>query len=130
MKNIQIIELEKYKDPLKYKFIEEGIYQILFNEKDKISENGDYVGAFSFTLEEGENLQNPLEDILDKFYIYISEFIQYETNNSIMQLELSSEDDLDYMKQFKTILGKRVYNEEYKNNVDGKTCLRLVIKDR
>ena len=129
MKNIQCIELEKYKDSSKYKFIEEGIYQLLFDEKNNISEKGDYVGAFSFTLEEGENLQNPLEDILDKFYIYISEFIQYETNNSIMQLELSSEDDLDYMKQFKTILGKRVYNEEYKNNVDGKTYLRFVIKD-
>jgi len=80
-------------------------------------------------LEEDENLQNPLEDILDKFYVYVSEFIQYETDNSVIQLELSSENDLDYMKQFKIILGKQIYNEKYKDNISGKTYSRLVIKD-
>jgi len=129
LKNIQCIELEKYKDSSKYKFIEEGIYQLLFDEKNNISEKGDYVGAFSFTLEEGENLQNPLEDILNKFYIYVSEFIQYETNKSIMQLELSSGDDLSCMKQFKKIVGKRICNEECVNNVDGKIYIKLVIKE-
>ena len=112
MKNIHNMELEKYKDGSQYKNIDDGIYQVLFQGKNGIPEKGDYVAAFSFLLEEGEDLQYPLEDILDKYYAHVSEFIQYDENNPVMQLELCTGDDLDCMKQLKEIIGKRVHNQE------------------
>ena len=127
MKNIHNLELEKYKDDSKYKKIADGIYQVLFDGKNGIHEKRDYVAAFSFSLEEGENLQYPLEDILGKYYAHVSEFIQYDESNPVMQLELCTGDELNCMEKLKEIIGNRVYNQEYVSENDKKSYVKLVI---
>jgi hypothetical protein len=128
MKDIHSLKLEKYEDTTKYKLIDEGIYQALFDGEDGIPENGDYVAAFSFTLEEGEDSQYPLEDILDKYYAHVSNFIQYDPDNPVIHLELCTGDDLDSMRKLKEIVGKRVYNKEYTDKDDGKTYIKFTVE--
>ena len=77
MKNIKNYNAKKYEEG-KYTKVEEGIHKIFddWNYEDL------YVTSLTFEqepeLEEGENAsyisQYPLEDILDKYYVYISDF--------------------------------------------------------
>ena len=74
-------------------------------------------------LGEGENAeeisQYPLEDILDKFYCYITDF--YDDLNvkksNICYLEFAS-DDMDDIVKLRQIIGKHVYNKEVDNTVE------------
>ncbi len=57
--------------------------------------------------------QYPLEDILDKYFVYVSDFFE-ELNvpeSRICYLEFCS-DDLDDIRQLRSIIGKHVYNKE------------------
>ena len=130
MKNIQLIKLEKYNDSSKFEKVADGIYKALSDYQDDIVEKGHYVTALSFTLEEDLNetqdRQYPLEDILDEFSAHISEFIQYEEDNPVMELELCTQDWLDEMSELIKIVGKRVFNREVTK--DGKTYIELVIE--
>ena len=117
MKNIQQINLDKYNNP-KYELIENNVYK---NKEDDI-----HVFAINFELEENEDSQYPLEDILDKFYLHVSDFIDedafYTSRN--VNLELAGELS-DVQSAIKSIIGKRVYNSEFIE--DGKTYAKLVI---
>lgn len=130
MKNIELIDLEKYADTNRFEKISEGIYKALDAYNDDLVEKGHYVTAFSFTLEEElgetEDRQYPLEDLLDKFLAHVSEFIQDEPDNPVMKLELCTQDWLDNMQELVQIRGKRVYNKEVIEN--GETYLELVIE--
>ncbi|WP_294824620.1 hypothetical protein [uncultured Flavobacterium sp.] len=120
MKNIQLAHLDKYKDNSGYGLIEGNIYKDL--------EEGHYVFALSYELEDEEDSQYPLEDILDKFYLHVSDFIDEDSyyNDSEVTLELGG--DLDDVKEaIDAIIGKRVYNEEY-DDEKGVTRVRLVIE--
>ena len=129
MKNIELIELEKYRDTSRFEKVSEGIYKALHADNDGLVEKGDYVTAFSFTLEEElgemEDRQYPLEDLLDKFLAHVSEFIQDEPGNPIMKLELCTQSWLDNMQELVQIRGKRDYNKEVEE--EGETYLELVI---
>ncbi len=119
MKNIESYNAEKYKDS-RYSSVEEGIFQT--------DDNGEilYVTSLSFVQEpelgEGSNAgcisQYPLEDILDKFYCYISDF--YDELNSekeeVCYQEFASPDLADIVK-LRTIIGKHVYNQEVDDRV-------------
>lgn len=116
MKNIKNYDAEKYNDE-KYEKIEDGIYKI----EDK------YVTSISFEQEteydEGDSpkyiSQYPLEDILDKYFVHISDF--YDGLNSksekICYQEFCST-KLENIKNLRNIIGKHVYslleNEAYK----------------
>src|SRR5688500_14400413 len=130
MKDIRLIKLEKYGDPKRFEKVAEGIYRAVCDYEDKLVEKGQYVTAFSFTLEEDlneiVNRQYPLEDILDKFLAHVSEFIQDDKDNPVMKLELCTQDWLDRMKELIQISGKRVYNKEVSK--DGKKYVELVIE--
>ncbi len=130
MKDIRLIELEKYSDKSKYEKITEGIYKSLYDYEDNLVEKGHYVTTFSFTLEEDLNeitdRQYPLEDILDKFLAHVSEVIQDDTNNPIMMLELCTQDWLTEMEELIKIANKHVYNKEFTK--DGETFIELVIE--
>lgn len=118
MKNIQQINLDKYNNS-KYELIENGVYK---NKEDDI-----HVFAINFELEENEDSQYPLEDVLDKFYLHVSDFIDedafYTSRN--VDLELAGE-LLDVQNAIKSIIGKRVYNSEFIE--DGNTYAKLVIE--
>lgn len=114
MKDIKNYEAEKY-DQEKYEKVEEGIYRI----KGKYEEL--YVTSLSFIQEEelgeGKNAryisQYPLEDILDKYFVSISDFydeLNKETSKICYQ-EFSS-NKLEKIKNLRSIIGKHVYNKE------------------
>lgn len=93
---------------------------------DKPSEDI-YVTTLSFVQEpelgEGDSADNisqyPLEDILDKFYCYVSDF--YKELNKISSqtcyLEFVSK-DVEDVKKLRTIIGKHVYNKKNRKRVN------------
>lgn len=119
MKNIQLAQLDKYTGNPNYELIEGNIYKDI--------EEGHYVFALSYELEDEEDSQYPLEDILDKFYLHVSDFIDEDSyNSSNVTLELGG-DLADVKAGIAGIIGKRVYNEEY-DDEQGVTRVRLVIE--
>lgn len=119
MKNIQLANLNKYKNNTNYELAEGNIY------KD-IKENH-YVFALSYELEENEDSQYPLEDILDKFYLHVSDFIDEDNYYTSKNITLEIGGDLEDVKTaINNIIGKRVYNEEYNDN-EGVIRVKLVI---
>lgn len=124
MKNIKDYNAKKYKD---YTQVENGIY---LNEIEKI-----YVTSLSFEQEpeygEGEFAddisQNPLEDILDEFGCYISDYYDdlniYESKECYYEFASFQKEDIEKLR---SIIGKHVYNVEYEK--DGKIYIKLVIE--
>lgn len=116
MKNIKNYNAEKYNDN-KYEKINEGIYKI----------GDEYVTSLSFEQEieynEGENpkyiSQYPLEDLLDRFHVYVSDFYDElnHTNEKECYQEFASS-KLENIENLRNIIGKHVYNllenESYK----------------
>lgn len=122
MKNIINFDAEKYKNK-EYEKQETGIYKI-----------GDqFVTSLSFEqepeLEEGnsplEISQYPLEDILDEFYVYVSDFYDDLNENSATKCyqEFAS-GDIEDIKKLRTIIGKHVYNKVK----DEDECVELIIE--
>lgn len=108
MKNIKSYNAEKYNDN-KYEKINEGIYKI----------GDEYVTSISFEQEteydEGDSpkyiSQYPLEDLLDRFHVHISDF--YDELNSISEKECYQEfasSKLENIENLRSIIGKHVYN--------------------
>lgn len=124
MKEIQNYNAPKYLND-DYSLIEDGIYKI------EVDKEILYVTSLTFIQEvelgegkdAGEISQYPLEDVLDKFYCYVSDF--YESLNLPQSqncyLELASS-DLKDIKQLRSIIGKHVYNKE----IDG--YVQLIIE--
>lgn len=126
MKSIQNYNAKKYNND-KYKEIESGIYKIT----DDFDFSDMYVTSLSFIQEpelgEGENAsdisQYPLEDILDKYLVHVSDFYDdlNVVDSEICYQEFASP-RLDDIKKLRGIIGKHVYNKEE----DGK--IRLIIE--
>ncbi|MBR6403474.1 MAG: hypothetical protein IKS48_08850 [Eubacterium sp.] len=134
MKNIKNYNAEKYNEKglfgkSEYKKIDDGVYEI------KEGKGFKYVTSLSFVQEpnygEGETSSNisqyPLEDILDKYYCYISDF--YEDLNSkdseecYLEFASNSKEDVINLRE---IIGRHVYNSEIIEN--NKKMVKLVIK--
>ena len=118
MINIQPIPLEKYQDAPTYEHVENGIYKDL---SDTAKTN--YRIALSFELEDGEDTQYPIEDLLDKYRIHVSDFLESESEE-LFNVELAG--PLENLRLASSIIGKRVYNKDVVE--DGKTYVSLVIE--
>lgn len=124
MKSIQSYDATKYQSP-SYKKIEDGVYNY----------KGEYVTTLSFQQEpefgEGEDAayisQYPLEDILDKYLVYVSDY--YETLNKkeseTCYMEFAGE-ELEAIKKLRSIIGQHVYNRRIQKN--GKEYVELAIE--
>ena len=124
MKEIKNYAASKYETE-QYVKIEDGIYKTVEDDEEI------YVTSLSFLqepeLEEGDSAddisQYPLEDILDKFLCYISDF--YDDLNvgssETCFLEFAAP-DLEDIQELRSIIGKHVYNKE----VDGR--IQLIIE--
>ena len=99
MKEITLLDRETYTIPSCYRSIEEGIYRDLEDEGDTC-----FRMPISFKLEEGECMQYPLEDILDEYYLHVSEFIL--STGSYNSVVLAGE--LEDLQRAKCILGKKI----------------------
>ena len=116
MKNIKIFEHKKYQNS-NYIEIKKNIYQTQDNQGNLI-----FCTAITFEqepeFEEGDSSayisQYPIEDVLDQFGVYVSDFFDDLNNgeNNICFYELSSPDKKDIIKLKKSIVGKHVYNKE------------------
>jgi hypothetical protein len=119
MKNIKQTQLDKYENP-NYELIENGIY---LNKEESL-----HVFAITYELEENEDSQYPLEDILDKFYLHVSDFIDEDAFNTSKNVSLELVGDLkDAQNAIKNLIGKRAYNADYIAE-DGKTYVKLIIE--
>lgn len=124
MKNIQIYHAAKYSNG-EYERCGDSIFRkdrqwfisLSFEQEPNLGEGHDST----------EISQYPLEDILDRFYVYISDF--YEKENALKKAECCLEfsgSDIDQIKALSTIVGKHVYNKEEIDN--GKKTIVLVIE--
>lgn len=125
MKEIKIFTpYDKYVCP-EYERTESGIYK----------HNGKYVIALSFQQEqelgEGKNAadisQYPLEDILDKYCVYISDFFKSlnMSESKICYLEFTGFSEKDVVA-LKSLVGKHVYCRE--KHINNETFAELVIE--
>lgn len=104
MKNIQLLNLDQYKDFNHYQLVEEGIH-IDLGDTDATN----YRIAISYAIESGEDSQYPLENLLDEFCLYVSDFLESENQNQD-QVKLEFAGTFEDIQKVKTILGKRVYS--------------------
>lgn len=124
MKNIKGFISEKYALE-KY---EEVLPQIFYN-------GNEYAISISFEqepeFEEGVDSkyisQYPLEDVLDKFFVYVSDFYPElnDGSSNVCYLEFSS-GDIEDVKKLREIFGKHVYNKDVAQ--DGVVFSILVIE--
>ena len=124
MKNIINFDATKY-EHAEYLRVEEWIYRI----EDK------FVTSLAFEQEpelgEGESPKNisqyPLEDILDEFYVHISDFYDNLNNNSntTCYYEFAS-DDIEDVRKLRSIIGKHVYNKT--KTINGDEYEELIIE--
>ena len=99
MKEITLLDGEAYTIPSHYRPIEQGIYRDLKDEGDTC-----FRMPIGFKLDEGECMQYPLEDILDEYYLHVSEFIL--STGSYNAVVLAGE--LEDLQRAKCILGKKI----------------------
>lgn len=124
MKEIKYLEANKYQDG-NYEKLNDGIYR-----KDNL-----FFVTLSFIQEpelgEGNDAsyisQYPLEDILDKFGVFVSDFYEKENikDNDVCCLEFASNDAKDIINLL-TIINKHVYNKNV--IIDGEESVTLVIE--
>ncbi len=119
MKNIKPIILEKHGMPV-YESIDHRIYR---NTEENIC-----ITALGFELEDGEDSQYPLEDLLDQFNLYVSDFIDPEAFGQSNYLSAEFAGDPEDIRDFlKSVVGKRVYNTDVEGE-DGKAYMKLIIE--
>jgi hypothetical protein len=117
MKNSTVLAPEKHKKANTYTAFEDGSYQ-------SIDDDFEYKIAFSFELEEGEDTQYPLEDLLDKYNLYVSDFLPSESAR-ILNIEIAGAPE--DIQKVASIAGKRVYNRDFIGD-DGKTYVKFAIE--
>jgi len=124
MKNISLEKSQKYENSKQFKLIENGIYQDLQDDEDT-----KYRMTISYELEPDNNTNNqyPLEDILDKYYLYVSDFLESENNTESNDFKLELAGELDDIKKGQEIIGKKVYNQEFKDD-EGQIRINLKIE--
>ena len=111
MKIIKSVKLDKYEDTQRYSPINEHIYKNL--------QDNNFNLTLYCELENGDDTQYPLEDILDKYYVNCTDYIDEQNVEGkhiyIFELEGSlgneSQDFKDIL-EVSQLIGKRVFNYE------------------
>lgn len=124
MKNIQYYNASKYADT-QYEKREHGIFKM----------DGEFYVSLSFIqepeLDEGSDStyisQYPLEDVLDKFLVYVSDFYdaENEKGQDVCVLEFASSNE-EHIVKLLSIIGKHVYNKIVME--DGEEAVTLIIE--
>ena len=118
MENITLETAQKYADESQFRLVQDSIYEDM-NDEDETK----YRMTVSY---ESDDDQYPLEDILDKFYLHVSDFLELENDpeSRFFKRELAGE--LNDLINAQTIIGRTVYNQDF---LDGKDVrVRLVIE--
>lgn len=123
MTNITLEKLKKYENRKRYKEVEEGIYLDL---KDKHEAKYRMTISYELTSDETNN-QYPLEDILDKYLIHVSDFLESKNKPNSNKYIFEFGGYLHKMKEAKEIIGKKVFNRDFRAE-DGQIRVELVIE--
>lgn len=130
MKNISFVTLKKYSDPHLYQQIEDNIYKDLSDTGESYYYDDSYRIAIAFELEEDDNFEELIEDILDKYLLHVSDFLDEDNQASelkdIRYLELGGA--LDGIQNVHSLCNKRVFNRELIE--EEKTYIELVIEEQ
>lgn len=121
MSNITLETCEKYSNKENYVLIENGIYKDLKDEDD-----ANYRITISYELDSDDN-QYPLEDLLDKFYLHVSDFLESENNSNSNKIIQELGGTLDDIKKAQEIIGKKIFNQDYLDE-DGQVRVNLKIE--
>lgn len=134
MKNFQSYKADKYAAQTdKFVEVEDGIYKT--TDPIGILEDEIFVTSLTFELEPeryGEDEgspkyipQIPLEDILDEFCVFVTDFYEdlNKASDSVCYQEFGS-GDIEDIRNLRTLIGKKFYAEVYEK--DGKEYIRLV----
>ena len=103
MKHFKILDLDQFKDSARYEAIEAGIYQ------DTEGGVASHRLAMAMELEENEDSQYPLEDILDRYLVHVEGFLS--TDETCQEYIFGG--NLEGLQQLKSLVGKRVYYQEF-----------------
>ncbi|WP_051575583.1 hypothetical protein [Aquimarina atlantica] len=123
MKNIILVKLKKYENQKRYKQVEDGIYLDLNDEHE-----AKYRMTLSYELQSDEtNNQYPLEDILDKYLMHVSDFLESKNKPNSNKFIFEFGGYLDKMIEAKEIIGKKVFNRDFRAE-DGQIRVELVIE--
>lgn len=123
MKNISLDKSEKYKNSEQFEFVENGIYKDLNDEDD-----AKYRITITYELEADDtNNQYPLEDILDKYLLHVSDFYESENNTETNKYKLELGGELEDIIKSKEIIGKKAYNREF-IGTDKQVRVKLIIE--
>lgn len=124
MRNIRIIQTDRYDDTSQYEHVEGSIYRDRAEETD-----ADMRVAIGYELEEGDDSQYPLQDIMREYYVYVSEFLDGELPMSgATQIEFAG--NLEEIRALIAgIVGKRVFNSYYMGE-DGVEHAKLEMVDQ
>lgn len=117
MKNIQNYTAEKY-STADYERMEEGIYKT--KNPYGIGEDDYYVTSLTFEQEPdmpGEEdgspryiSQMPLEDLMDKFFVCVTDFYEdLNENSEVTCYQEFGSSDIEDVRKLRSIIGKRVY---------------------
>ena len=123
MKNISLEKCLKYENTNEFKLIGNGIYHDL-NDKEDFNHRM----TISYELESDEtNNQYPLDDILDKYLLHVSDFLEAENEEDSNKFKLELRGDLKGITNAKEIIGKKVFNRDF-IGTDGQVRVKLVIE--
>ena len=137
MKNFQQYDAEKYQTTA-YQEIETGIY--LTKNTFPIGAPQIYVASLLFEQEpeqygEEEGLpeyisQIPLEDILDHFEVWVSDFYEQinAQSDTICYQEFGSE-KLENIQRLRTLIGKRIYAVPYFDSDDDEEYYHVMVEE-
>ena len=122
-------DIKKYSDPHLYQQIEDNIYKDLSDTGESYYDDS-YRIAIAFELEEDDNFEELIEDILDKYLLHVSDFLDEDNQASelkgIQYLELGG--TLDNIKNAHSMSNNRVFNRELIE--EGKIYIELVIEEQ
>lgn len=122
MKNISLDSNSKYENTELYEFVENGIYKDLNDDDD-----AKYRITISYELTSNEtNNQYPLEDVLDKYYLHVSDFLEKENDSNSNKFKRELGGTLDDVIKAKEIIGKKIFNCDYLD--EGQVRVKLVIE--
>lgn len=123
MKNITLEKCQKYQNPEQFELIENGIYKDLNDDDD-----AKYRITISYELESDDsNNQYPLEDVLDKYYLHVSDFLESENYKESNKFKLELGGELEDVKKGLEIIGKKIFNRDFRDE-NGQVRVNLVIE--
>ena len=110
MQNITLEKCDKYKDINQYIFVETGIYEDA-NDNDESK----YRMTISYELESQDDDQYPIADILDKYALYVTDFLESENDTNTNKFKREFGGELNDLKNAQAIIGKKVFNSDSYN---------------